>query len=250
MFRMLRIRPPHGWQAVGWELAIVTLGVIIALAAQQWAENRSWKAKAKEATAALKDEVSNHYAWSVEWRVVEPCIIAQIDRLEQRLLSSGDRLSPAPIYSDPPKGSYVLRLPSKEYHSVAWQAAISDGVSSHLDPSLRKELSGHYAQAQLVVDRTEQNNVDQNRLLTLSKPLLLNPDVRFSLLQTLDELRGRVEFMGLLSGQMIDHIAKVGMTPQPSIAREALSKYATYKFCRAQGLPTRPIDEAMRALPN
>ena len=35
MFRLLRLKPPHGWNAVIWELAIVTLGVLIALAAQQ-----------------------------------------------------------------------------------------------------------------------------------------------------------------------------------------------------------------------
>ena len=38
MFRMLKLNPPNGWRAVVWELAIVTLGVLIALAVQQWAE--------------------------------------------------------------------------------------------------------------------------------------------------------------------------------------------------------------------
>ena len=32
MFRLLKLKPPHGWNAVGWELGIVTLGVVIALA--------------------------------------------------------------------------------------------------------------------------------------------------------------------------------------------------------------------------
>lgn len=250
MFRILKIRPPNGWHAVGWELAIVTLGVIIALAAQQWAEGRAWKAKAAEATAALKDEVSDHYAWSVEWRVVEPCIVAQIDRLQQRLLASDKRLAPAPVYSEPTKISYVVRLPSKEYHSVAWQAAIGDGVSSHLDPSLRKELSGHYAQVQSLVDLTEQNNVDQNRLLTLSKPLPLDPAVRFSLLQTLDELRGRTEFMGLLSGQLIDHIQREGMVPPATAARRDVVRFGTYRFCKDHGLPLRSFGEAITAIPN
>lgn len=250
MFRMLKIKPPNGWQAVGWELAIVTLGVIIALAAQQWAEGRAWKSKAADATQALSEELRNHYAWSVEWRVVEPCIVAQIDQLQQRLLAGGERLAPAPVYAGPAKISNVIRLPSKEYHSVAWQAAISDGVISHLDPSFRKELSGHYAQVHTMVELTGRNQVDQNRLLSLSQPLPLDPAIRFSLLQTLNELRGRTEFMGVLSGQMIDHIAKVGLTPPESAARDALSKYTTYKFCQSQGLPTRPPDEAMKALPN
>jgi len=27
MFRMMKLSPPHGWNAVAWELGIVTLGV-------------------------------------------------------------------------------------------------------------------------------------------------------------------------------------------------------------------------------
>ena len=38
MFRLFKLRPPHGWNAVAWELGIVTLGVLIALAAQQLVE--------------------------------------------------------------------------------------------------------------------------------------------------------------------------------------------------------------------
>jgi hypothetical protein len=250
MFRLLKLKPPHGWAAVAWELGIVTLGVIIALAAQQWAEGRSWKAKARDTTAALRDEVSNHYAWSVEWRAVEPCIVGQIDRLEQRVLASGQMLSPAPVHPDQTNGRFVIRLPSKEYHSTTWEAAINDGVSTHLDPFLRKELSGHYAQAKMVMDLSRQNNIDQSRLLALSKALPLDPSVRFSIVEMLEQMRGRTEFMGLLSGQMIDHIAKAGMTPQPRVVREALSRYPTYRFCRAEGLPTRSVEEAMKALPN
>ena len=43
MFRMLRLKPPNGWHAVGWELLIVTLGVLVALGAQQLVEAINWK---------------------------------------------------------------------------------------------------------------------------------------------------------------------------------------------------------------
>jgi len=53
MFRLLKVRPPHGWNAVAWELAIVTLGVLMALGAQQWADERSWRQRATAARRAL-----------------------------------------------------------------------------------------------------------------------------------------------------------------------------------------------------
>lgn len=247
---MLKLRPPNGWQAVGWELAIVTLGVLLALAAQQWAEERSWRAKARDATAALKEEIGAHYAWSVEWRVVAPCIIAQIDRLQKRVMASGERLDPAPVHSEPGFRDFVVRIPSKEYDDTVWDATIGDGVSSHLDPALRRELSAHYAQVRFMIDLTARNNVDYQRILSLSRPMPLDPSVRFSLLERLDEMRGRAVFMDLLSGQMIDHVVKVGMTLPPSVAGDAVRKYGTYGFCRRQGFPTRSLAAASVPVPN
>ena len=233
-----------------WEILIVTVGVFIALAAQQWSENRSWESKARAATESLKDEIGDHYAWSVEWRMVEPCIVAQIDLLQHRVMASGDRLAPAPLFGEPDKPKYVLRQPNKEYHSTVWQAIISDGVTPHLEPKLRHELASHYAQAQLLADLTDRNQADQNRLLILSLPLPLDPSTRFSLLQTLAELRGQTAFMGLLSGQLIDHIVKEKMVPSSNAAREKVSRYGTYRFCRAHGFPTRSFSEAGVPVPN
>jgi len=243
-------RPPHGWREIVWEILIVTVGVFMALAAQQWAEDRNWQSKVRAATDNLRDEVSDHYAWSVEWRMVSPCVIAQIDRLEQRVLQSGDRLNPAPVYVEPNIPSYEIREPAKEYHSAVWQAIINDGVSPHLEPRLRNELSSHYSQALMLTELTDRNLVDQDRLHLLSLSIPLDPATRLSLLQTLSELRGRTKFMDLLSGQMIDHIVKEGMVPDPVATQTRVSKYGSYKFCRTHGLPTRSFKDAKVSVPN
>lgn len=233
-----------------WEILIVTVGVFMALAAQQWAEDRSWQSKARKATFDLKDEVSDHYAWSVEWRMVSPCVVAQIDALERRVLDSGDRLLPAPVYNEPGIPSYEIREPVKEYHSAVWQAIITDGVSPHLDSRLRDELSSHYSKAQMLTELTDRNLVDRDRLHLFTLSIPLDPSARLQLLQTLAELRGRTEFMDLLSGQMIDHIVKEGMVPATAVTQNRLSRYGTYRFCRVHGLPTRSFAEARVPVPN
>jgi hypothetical protein len=254
VFRSLRFpelaRPPHGWKEIFWEIAIVTVGVFIALAAQQWAEDRDWESKAQAATEAFKGEVSDHYAWAVEWRMVEPCVVAQIDRLQQRVEASPDQLLPAPLYSEAVAPSYVIRIPNKEYHSAVWQATISDGVSPHLDPRLRDELNSHYTQAELLNQLTNRNQSDQDRMLVLSRPLDLDPTVRFSLVQTLSEMRGRAKFMGLVSGQLINHVLKENMRPSDVVTWGKVARYGTYKFCRANRFPTRPFNDALKPLPN
>lgn len=249
MFRLLRIRPPNGWSAVAWELVIVTLGVLIALAAQQWANNREWHGKVRQSQAALKTELADHYAWSVEWRVVKPCLVAQIDALAQRVQASGHQLNPAPIHSEP-NLSYVIRLPSKEYITSAWDSAQVDGTSARYDAAVRRELSSHYIQVRKLSDLTDRNGVDDRQLLALSRPIELEPIVRHSIMQTLDELRGRVDLVDTLSGHLIEHIVKLGWAPPKAETRREVERYNTIKFCLARRLPLRSLEEAMVPLPN
>ena len=249
MFRMLKLNPPHGWNSVAWELAIVTVGVILALAAQQWADNLNAHSKARTATAAIKSEVGDHYASAVEWRMVTPCMMAQIDRLQNRIMSSGDLLEPAPVYSEPAFPKFVLRVPSKEYDSSAWQAAISDGVTAYLPPQLRTELSEHYQQVSAFVQMTQRNSISYGSLFALSRPMPLDPGVRLTLIQLLDDLRGRVMYMDLSSGQLIEHVMRANMVPDSRVTTEAVRLSGTRLFCAAQHLPMRSLTEAAKPIP-
>lgn len=249
MFRMLRLKPPNGWNAVAWELGIVTLGVFIALAVQQWEEGRDWEQRVDASRAAIRSEVADHYNWSVEWRVVSPCILAQLDTLERRVEASGAALDPAPTFRGT-GGRYVLRMPAKEYATSVWSAAQSNGVSSRLDPDLHNELSQYYEQLRLLVGHVEQNGIDSRRLIILSRPIPLDPMTRYSMLQTLAELRGRVEFVDLLSGQVIERIVSIDMVPPADVTKQQVERFGTYRFCRSQDLPMRSLAEASRPLAN
>lgn len=60
MFRLLKLKPPNGWHSVGWELLIVTLGVLIALGAQQaveWARDRQL---ADQTRSAITEEINQN----------------------------------------------------------------------------------------------------------------------------------------------------------------------------------------------
>jgi hypothetical protein len=232
------------------ELLVVALGVLLALSAQQWAEDRSWQAKARSATETLRGETAGAYASSLEWRVVAPCVLAQIDRLQERVIASGDRLEPAPVYSEPGFDSFVVRVPSRAFQQVVWQATISDGVNAHLESNMRRELDAAYTDMSLLVELNAQNNAAIRRLRVLSRSLPLDPGVRFTLLQDLDELRGRVEDMSHSSGQVIGDLNRAGMQPRAEVGRSALANSGTYQFCRIRGLPTRSLAEAERPIPN
>jgi len=88
MFRLMKLKPPHGWNAVGWELAIVTLGVLIALAAQQVVQDLHDRSVAAETRKDVTDEINSDLMSLQLRQASEPCI-------DQRLGTQGDRLAMA-----------------------------------------------------------------------------------------------------------------------------------------------------------
>jgi len=62
MFRLTKLAPPHGWTAVLWELAIVTIGVLIALGAQQYVDGINQHSQARDAELAIRGELEANAA--------------------------------------------------------------------------------------------------------------------------------------------------------------------------------------------
>ena len=81
MFRLLRINPPNGWRAVAWELAIVTLGVLIALGAQQLAEGARDRRVADQTRAAITEEINQNLLNITLRATAEKCIQRRLDEL-------------------------------------------------------------------------------------------------------------------------------------------------------------------------
>ena len=112
-------------------------------------------------------------------------------------------LEPAPLFSEAAVARYTIRLPGKEYSDAAWQTALTDGSAARLPPELRRELADHYTQAAMVRAETQSNLEDQMTLQMLGRPLRLDAVVRFGLIERLERLRGRVEFMDTQAGQLM-----------------------------------------------
>lgn len=238
------------WTAITIELVIVTVGVLIALAAQQWAEDRSWNQKVEATRAALRFELAEHYDYAVEYRVISPCLLGQIHRLRDRVLASGSTLDSAPLYSEDDGSHYVLRMPGKTYPEDAWDDALSEGTIRSFDPALRRQLAGHYAQFPEMQAMIAENNAAEPAFVALSHRLPLDAAVRYMVIRDLERMRGRVEYLDTLQGQLIENIEKAGMLPSPENAETLTKRYGTYKFCKAHGLPMRSFKDAMKSVPN
>jgi hypothetical protein len=237
------------WVASSIELVIVTLGVILALAAQEWAERRSWQAKIDASKSALREELAEQYGYAVEFRVVYPCLRTQLDMLRQRVLSSGASLNPAPVYSEP-NDEYVLRMPIKFYPTDAWEEAINDGVVQRFDPTIRRQLAGLYASLENLAATNAANIESEQASITLARPLPLDPSTRYSVVEKLDQMTQRFQWLDVMNGQLLDYIEHVGMVPPAAQVRAVTERYGTYRFCRAHRLPMRSYTDAMQSVPN
>lgn len=138
MFRLLKLKPPHGWNAVAWELAIVTLGVLIALGAQQLADSFHWRGEVSNFRKAARAEVSGNLATFTHRREQDICTQRRLDEL-QRWLDSWRAGRPLKLTG--PIGiptSLVIR-------TGVWDSKDAETVS-HMTLSEKLALAGLYTE--------------------------------------------------------------------------------------------------------
>jgi len=122
MFRLLKLTPPHGWSAVGWELGIVTLGVLIALGAQQVVDGISKREAVAQLRSALRAELADDRARWEDMRASDPCT-------RQRLEVLNRWATTAPVQATLVR-PFVLRL--WNMHSSAWDVAKTSAATSYI----------------------------------------------------------------------------------------------------------------------
>ena len=83
MFRLTKVAPPHGWNAVVWELAIVTLGVLIALVAQQLVDGIHQRNEVTQLVGALRSELADSRSRWQHVRNSDSCTLQRLDALEK-----------------------------------------------------------------------------------------------------------------------------------------------------------------------
>ena len=128
MFRLLKLNPPHGWTAVAWELAIVTLGVLIALAAQQMVDTVHQRGEIAQLVGALRAELADNRARWEHMRNADVCTVQRLDALE--------RWTAAAPESAKLKRAYRLFLWNQ--HSGAWDLAKTSDTTASIP--LRERL--------------------------------------------------------------------------------------------------------------
>lgn len=203
MFRLMRLKPPHGWNAVIWELAIVTLGVLIALGAQQTVEGWSWKRKVAAAEHTMNQEIKNSLL-----------AVAELDRLEHCSTVLFDSLQEAIVREDDPNARRILESGiifgfTRLWADNAFEATLAAQVSDHLGAEKLKRYSQVYQMIRNARRTQELAEEPPPELAVLYLDLRLNipPERRYAQVRDVASVRLQRESMRSL-GRSIARYAK------------------------------------------
>jgi hypothetical protein len=172
---LLRLSPPHGWRAVWWELAIVTLGVLIALAAQQFAERASSKERAAQAHKRIKSEINYNQGIQVERVAIRACLSDRLRELSSGIVSGRSHWAGAviPKSTENPDRAFasMYRVPTRPWATDGYDEALVQGDLKHASFEERAGLVQVYTQ----IKYSSALNEEEQRLRAELAPLQFDP---------------------------------------------------------------------------
>jgi hypothetical protein len=134
----------------GMELVIVVTGVLIALGAQQWAENRSSEAKAKAAEARIKLEAQANLMQGIHRIALRECLRERLAVLADGLQSGRSDWSSLLDLSKDDAGQMVFqrlyRMPSRIWVDHEYRGSMATGSLATISPERASILAGFYGQ--------------------------------------------------------------------------------------------------------
>jgi len=231
------------------EIVIIVVGVLIALAASEFAEERRWKERVADAERQLGLEASQNFVYAAEAFATEPCVQAQLAALRERVLGSGDRLQPAPVHQDAFM-SFVLRVPVRPYGNAIWEALGADGTAAHFDDQRSARYAENGAQLANLRRMTAEAELVVGRLRVLGSDVPLDAATRVRLLEAIDEQAYRTRLQSVMALQVMAAIRDLGHAGDQAAVSASLAEVSgTVQFCEAKALPLADWQATLAQVP-
>lgn len=224
----------HSFREFLGEVGVISVGILLALGAEQLIEHWHWSEKAQVAEEMITSENRDNFAQAAEQVEVTPCVIAQLDRLEGAVKPNG-RFQPVPVYQDR-QGSFVMRQPSRAWATDAWESLVADGTADHFDTKRRKSVSDVYLDLATLRRLNGDADAANIKLSVLAKPLELDPSSRLHLFELIEEQKGRAALQADTAKDFMVELRRLQKAPE-TFPSYTTTGSETRAFCHAQGLP-------------
>jgi hypothetical protein len=130
------LEPPNGWRAFSFEFVTIVLGVLVALGAQELAQDFHWRRQVKETRQALDAELARDLAAFDQRYNNRPCISARLAELK-RWVESIDAGRPLTLEGE------IEEPPFFSIRTAAWE--ITDGeIASRIPVSAKLNYAALY----------------------------------------------------------------------------------------------------------
>ena len=217
----------------GMELLVVSVGVLVALWAQQWAEDRSWRDKAAVSNRAMNLELARAAGVFDERALVQPCLDKRLEELDRLVRAA--RLS-----GSLPDIRKVPMPPARPLAVAAWEDAVASGTLSRLDQKRRFMLSVNYP---LIRDypryQTEEAALWATLRIIEAVPGRASDEMLTQAAMAIAKLRWGSRILGITASQTRDDIIASGITPsyfllfdREGTRAQVMSSVRTRSVCR------------------
>lgn len=182
-------------------IAVIVVGVAIALAGEQGVEALLWRHEVAEARQSLDRQAAEQLFLASESVALEGCEMRQLDRLAQIV----DRTGPTP----PMRRGVTLRVHA--WNTSPWQAATASGAVAHMSRAMRQDYARHFAMTETMGALNQQEFTLASDLGTLGPPETLSDTARDRLASDIARLRGLDRLIGTASRQTVGHLQGMGI---------------------------------------
>ena len=200
-------KPLHGWRKFAGEIAIIVIGVLIALGAENLIQRWHWREEADSAHGAFREELLGASGVAYERLIIQPCLQGRIRELAKHLGEPAGRWKASPM--ELRKNTYVnvmpvaYRAPTRPMLTDGWKNAIANGTLNHLPSAQTRELSGLYDQLETYGDLQKEEARAASALAPLGLDRVLDETSRTQMLSSLAEVDRINSLMALNASQMI-----------------------------------------------
>jgi len=186
------VRLHRGWREFLTEVGIVVLGVLIALAADQWVQSYRSQKDARYTEAALKAELYEAARFAAERLILEKCLSDRIVHVSAKLDGVRGQWSAERLTADAAGLNRVLpvvyRAPKRPWVTDAWQVAVSSATLQHIPKDRVSAYSRLYNAIANLRQTNEQEYATAARLGPLAVDRSLDSQQAYDARVTLSEL--------------------------------------------------------------
>ena len=203
-------KPPHGWRAFIGEVAIIVLGVLIALFAQQLVQSFNDRASAQEARDNIRAELAVNIGRMQSADERAACLAHRLNEIAAFIREARKGRSLAGV-------TWIGRPPVWDMESARWQSATASGRSSLFQPEEQAHIADVYS---LMVDYQVEQRVEEEawaKLRGLAGLETLSEARDASLSDALQQARYSQWLLNIDSKQAQDAAKRLGIrgTPVP-----------------------------------